>query len=280
MAAMRDLGLPHEKVNVHGGACALGHPIGASGARILVTLLHAMEKHGQDKGVAVALHRRRRGDGGGGRARGVRTIHTEIGIERPARRRPLGRRSSPDLIRGARRAEGTFATQVPLVRLRRAGGSAAGGGGRHAATRCTPSVPDSSSSRSPLLLELRCLLLSRLSLPGPLPASTAPASEPVRGGISPFCSCGTSGVQWLTAGCLSFGCRANRQGALALLAHAPVVGPGSQPTRFSCVCNARASTPGFLLSLGQAAGFGRGGAVATATCCFFNSSRRACASSE
>ncbi|MFZ1105963.1 MAG: acetyl-CoA C-acyltransferase, partial [Hyphomicrobiaceae bacterium] len=52
MAAMRDLGLPHEKVNVHGGACALGHPIGASGARILVTLLAAMQKHGQTKGVA------------------------------------------------------------------------------------------------------------------------------------------------------------------------------------------------------------------------------------
>ncbi len=52
MAAMRDLGLPHEKVNVHGGACALGHPVGASGARIIITLLHAMEKYGQDKGVA------------------------------------------------------------------------------------------------------------------------------------------------------------------------------------------------------------------------------------
>jgi acetyl-CoA C-acetyltransferase len=52
MAAMRELDLPHEKVNVHGGACALGHPIGASGARILVTLLAAMEKHGQTKGVA------------------------------------------------------------------------------------------------------------------------------------------------------------------------------------------------------------------------------------
>jgi acetyl-CoA C-acetyltransferase len=52
MAAMCDLGLPHEKVNVHGGACALGHPVGASGARIIVTLLHAMEKYGQDKGVA------------------------------------------------------------------------------------------------------------------------------------------------------------------------------------------------------------------------------------
>jgi acetyl-CoA C-acetyltransferase len=52
MCAMRDLSLPHEKVNVHGGACALGHPIGASGARILVTLLAAMEKYGQAKGVA------------------------------------------------------------------------------------------------------------------------------------------------------------------------------------------------------------------------------------
>jgi acetyl-CoA C-acetyltransferase len=52
MAAMRDLALPHEKVNVHGGACALGHPIGASGARIIVTLLAAMKKHGLTKGVA------------------------------------------------------------------------------------------------------------------------------------------------------------------------------------------------------------------------------------
>lgn len=52
MAAMKDLDLPHEKVNVHGGACALGHPIGASGARILVTLLAALEKYGKHKGVA------------------------------------------------------------------------------------------------------------------------------------------------------------------------------------------------------------------------------------
>jgi len=52
MAAMRDLNLPHDKVNVHGGACALGHPIGASGARIIVTLLSAMEKYGETKGVA------------------------------------------------------------------------------------------------------------------------------------------------------------------------------------------------------------------------------------
>jgi acetyl-CoA C-acetyltransferase len=53
MCAMRDLALPHEKVNVHGGACALGHPIGASGARIIVTLLGAMEKYGEGRGVAA-----------------------------------------------------------------------------------------------------------------------------------------------------------------------------------------------------------------------------------
>jgi acetyl-CoA C-acetyltransferase len=52
MAAMRDLDLPHDKVNVHGGACALGHPIGASGARIVVTLLSALEKRGLKRGVA------------------------------------------------------------------------------------------------------------------------------------------------------------------------------------------------------------------------------------
>ena len=52
MAAMRDLGLPHEKVNIHGGACALGHPIGASGARILVTLLAALEKYHLRRGIA------------------------------------------------------------------------------------------------------------------------------------------------------------------------------------------------------------------------------------
>jgi acetyl-CoA C-acetyltransferase len=53
MIAMRDLGLPHDKVNVNGGACALGHPIGASGARILVTLLAALQKRGLKKGVAA-----------------------------------------------------------------------------------------------------------------------------------------------------------------------------------------------------------------------------------
>ena len=53
MAAMRDLDLPHDKVNVHGGACALGHPIGASGARILTTLLHALEAYDLRRGVAT-----------------------------------------------------------------------------------------------------------------------------------------------------------------------------------------------------------------------------------
>jgi acetyl-CoA C-acetyltransferase len=52
MAAMREHRLPHEKVNVHGGACALGHPIGASGARILVTLIGALRKYGGRRGVA------------------------------------------------------------------------------------------------------------------------------------------------------------------------------------------------------------------------------------
>ncbi|MGB0848308.1 MAG: acetyl-CoA C-acyltransferase [Thiolinea sp.] len=52
MAAMNDLELPHDKVNVNGGACALGHPIGASGARIVVTLLAALQKRGLKKGVA------------------------------------------------------------------------------------------------------------------------------------------------------------------------------------------------------------------------------------
>ncbi|BCH26308.1 acetyl-CoA C-acyltransferase [Mesorhizobium sp. L-8-3] len=68
MAAMRDLDLPHDKVNIHGGACALGHPIGASGARIMVTLLAALETHGLKRGVAGVCI-------GGGEA-------TAVGIER------------------------------------------------------------------------------------------------------------------------------------------------------------------------------------------------------
>jgi acetyl-CoA C-acetyltransferase len=52
MAAMKDMNLPADKVNVNGGACALGHPLGASGARIIVTLLHALKNRGLSKGLA------------------------------------------------------------------------------------------------------------------------------------------------------------------------------------------------------------------------------------
>ena len=53
MAFMREMGVPRDMMNVHGGACALGHPIGASGARIMVTLLNALERHGLKRGVAA-----------------------------------------------------------------------------------------------------------------------------------------------------------------------------------------------------------------------------------
>ena len=69
MAFMQDLGIPREKMNVNGGACALGHPIGASGARIIVTLLHALENRGLKRGVAAICI-------GGGEG-------TAIAIERP-----------------------------------------------------------------------------------------------------------------------------------------------------------------------------------------------------
>ncbi len=69
MAAMHDCGIDHAKVNVNGGACALGHPIGASGARILVTLLHAMEQRGARRGCAAICL-------GGGEA-------TAVVVERP-----------------------------------------------------------------------------------------------------------------------------------------------------------------------------------------------------
>ena len=53
MAPIKDLGIPHDKLNIHGGACALGHPIGASGTRIVVTLLHALIRSGGKRGVAA-----------------------------------------------------------------------------------------------------------------------------------------------------------------------------------------------------------------------------------
>jgi acetyl-CoA C-acetyltransferase len=52
MAPMTELGVPHDKLNVNGGAVALGHPIGASGARLLVTLLHALQGRGGKRGIA------------------------------------------------------------------------------------------------------------------------------------------------------------------------------------------------------------------------------------
>ena len=69
MAFMHELDIPHDKVNVNGGACALGHPIGASGARIIVTLLHALEARGLKRGIAAICI-------GGGEG-------TAIAIERP-----------------------------------------------------------------------------------------------------------------------------------------------------------------------------------------------------
>lgn len=69
MAAARDLAIPHDKLNVNGGACALGHPIGATGARLIVTLLHALQKRNLTRGVAALCI-------GGGEA-------TAIAIERP-----------------------------------------------------------------------------------------------------------------------------------------------------------------------------------------------------
>jgi acetyl-CoA C-acetyltransferase len=65
MALMAELKVPHEIVNVHGGACALGHPIGASGARIMVTLIHALQARGLKQGAGHPVHRWRRSHGRG-----------------------------------------------------------------------------------------------------------------------------------------------------------------------------------------------------------------------
>ena len=67
MALMHELDVSHHNVNVHGGAFALGHPIGASGARIIVTLLHALQQKRQEARRRDAVHRRRRRHGGGAR---------------------------------------------------------------------------------------------------------------------------------------------------------------------------------------------------------------------
>ena len=68
MAAAKDLGIPREKLNINGGACALGHPIGATGARLIVTLLHALEAQQSQARHRLALHRRRRSHRDCGRA--------------------------------------------------------------------------------------------------------------------------------------------------------------------------------------------------------------------
>ncbi|MBV8740911.1 MAG: acetyl-CoA C-acetyltransferase, partial [Sinobacteraceae bacterium] len=52
MAAMRDVDIDHARVNVNGGACALGHPVGATGARIMTTLVHALQQRGARRGIA------------------------------------------------------------------------------------------------------------------------------------------------------------------------------------------------------------------------------------
>ena len=62
MAAQKELGIARDQLNVNGGACALGHPIGATGARLIVTLLHALEHHGRQARCRLGLHRRRRGN--------------------------------------------------------------------------------------------------------------------------------------------------------------------------------------------------------------------------
>jgi acetyl-CoA C-acetyltransferase len=53
MAAAKDLGIDRDRLNINGGACALGHPIGATGARLIVTLLHALERQGATRGIAA-----------------------------------------------------------------------------------------------------------------------------------------------------------------------------------------------------------------------------------
>ena len=105
MAAMKELSIPHEKVNVHGGAVALGHPIGASGARTLVTLLNAMQAAQCPNRHHDPLHRRRRSRRDGGRAVRVtvsgpssalwRSAGAAGSVYRPGRGAVFTRQSSP-----------------------------------------------------------------------------------------------------------------------------------------------------------------------------------------
>ena len=98
MAAMRDLDIPRERLNVNGGACALGHPIGCSGARIVVTLVHALRARGLRRGVASLCI-------GGGEATAVAVeVRYEARLQRSGRRsRRCGRGSASRWRRRARR---------------------------------------------------------------------------------------------------------------------------------------------------------------------------------
>jgi hypothetical protein len=111
MALMAELKVPHDKVNVNGGACALGHPIGASGARIMVTLMHALQARGKKKGLATLCI-------GGGEA-------TAMAIEL-ARSSPPQRSSPPGTA--CREAGRGYATggvpKLPLQRRARTPGNA------------------------------------------------------------------------------------------------------------------------------------------------------------
>ena len=89
MAAMRDVGFDHARTNVNGGACALGHPIGATGARIIATLVHALRARGGGRGIASLCI-------GGGEA-------TAIAVEVPRERMPDVRRPAPLCLRPRRR---------------------------------------------------------------------------------------------------------------------------------------------------------------------------------
>ena len=96
MAAMRDLGLPHEKVNVNGGACALGHPIGASGARILVTLIAALRARGLKRGVASLCI-------GGGERKGAAALARETQSAAMRRRYRRQKKMKRDMSSGRKR---------------------------------------------------------------------------------------------------------------------------------------------------------------------------------
>ena len=126
MAAMKDANIPHEKVNVHGGAVALGHPIGASGARILVTLIHALQERGEEARPRRDLHRRRRGGRDDRRDPLMRHAFRPLSsCSRPCRSsRRTGRTaspsSSPTPVSASRKGAAVSGTAAPAWRSRNA----------------------------------------------------------------------------------------------------------------------------------------------------------------